>query len=101
MDGWMDGLQNYCTVATSRARNRRIDHDDDDDECDECDGDIRRVASEICARSFDVQIRGHGRGVCFNKQNDDDDEASLDVLVLVRATIGDDAARERARWVSR
>lgn len=72
----MDGLQNYCTVATSRARNRRIDHDDDDDECDECDGDIRRVASEICARSFDVQIRGHGRGVCFNKQNDDDDEAS-------------------------
>ena len=65
-----------CTDATPRARNRRIhDDDDDDDECDG-DGDIRRVASEICTRSFDVQIRGHGRGVCFNKQNDDDDEAS-------------------------
>ena len=71
------GMDYNCAVATPRARNRRIhDNDDDDDDDDECDDDIRRVASEICARSFDVQIRGHGRGVCFNKQNDDDDEAS-------------------------
>lgn len=67
---------NRCAVATPRARNRRI-HDDDDDDDDECDGDIRRVASEIRARSFDIQIRGHGRGLCFNKRDDaDDDEAS-------------------------
>ena len=64
-----------CAVATPRARNRRIhDNDDDDDDDDECDDDIRRVASEICARSFDVKVHGHGRWLCFNKH--DDDEAS-------------------------
>ena len=65
-----------CAVATPRARNRRIhdNDDDDDDDDDECDDDIRRVASEICARSFDVKVHGHGRWLCFNKH--DDDEAS-------------------------